>query len=54
MKKIFVVLCIVLNLYSVEFQPIHSSVQLYFESKNFDNSKQKTDGVVYGVGRICI
>lgn len=40
----------VLNLYGVEFQPIHSSTQLYFESKDFDNSKQKTNGMVYGVG----
>ncbi|HIP14197.1 MAG TPA: hypothetical protein EYG74_01760 [Sulfurimonas autotrophica] len=50
MKKIFTFLCIALNLYGVEFQPIHSSMQLYFESKDFDNSKQKIDGVVYGIG----
>ena len=35
---------------AVEIQTIHSSVQTYFENKDFTNSKQKDDGVVYGVG----
>jgi len=50
MKKIFIFLFSTLNLYSIEFQPIHSSAQLYFENKNFENSKQKIDGKVIGVG----
>ena len=31
-------------------QTIHSSVSTYYENKTFTNSKQKEDGVVYGVG----
>ncbi len=50
MKKILVCLLLVLNLYGVEFQPVHSSAQFYMESKDFDNSRQKIDGVVYGIG----
>jgi len=34
---------------AVEFQTIHSSVQLYVEDKRFENSKQKNDGNIYGV-----
>ncbi len=50
MKKFFIPLLLTLNLYCVEFQPIHSSVQFYLENKNFTNSKQKIDGKVVGVG----
>jgi len=31
-------------------QTIHSSVSSYYETKNFTNSKQKNDAIVYGVG----
>ncbi len=31
-------------------QTIHSSIVTYVESKNFTNSVQKEDGVVYGIG----
>ncbi len=31
-------------------ETVHSSLSTYFESKDFTNSKQKKDGVVYGVG----
>ncbi len=38
-----------LNLFADSSQTIHSSASLYYEMKDFSNSKQKTDGVVYGV-----
>jgi hypothetical protein len=31
-------------------QTIHSSIVTYAESKNFENSVQKEDGIVYGIG----
>jgi len=31
-------------------QTIHSSIVTYVESKNFENSVQKEDGIVYGIG----
>lgn len=31
-------------------EPIHSSVTSYYESLNFKNSKQKTDGAAIGIG----
>ena len=30
--------------------PVHSSISTYFETKDYDSSKQKKDAVVYGVG----
>lgn len=37
-----------LNLFADSSQTIHSSASLYYEMKDFSNSKQKSDGVVYG------
>lgn len=38
-----------LSIHAVEMQPVHSSVQTYIENKTFENSVQKTDGMVYGI-----
>jgi len=40
----------ILNVYAIEFQTIHSSIHSYIENKTFENSKQKNDGVIFGVG----
>jgi len=50
MKRILLLAFMVMNANAVEFQTIHSSAQVYFENKNFKNSKQKIDGNVYGIG----
>jgi hypothetical protein len=39
-----------LNLSALETQTVHSSASLYYEMKDFTNSKQKLDGSVIGVG----
>ncbi len=43
------ILLLVLSTY-LGAQTIHSSIVSYVESKNFENSVQKEDGVVYGLG----
>ena len=35
---------------AIEYEPVHSSLLLYMESKDFANSKQKLDGKVFGIG----
>jgi len=40
----------ILNVYAVEFQTVHSSMHSYIENIKFENSKQKNDGVVFGIG----
>lgn len=47
-KIIAILLLCSLNLFAA--QTVHSSASLYYEMKDFSNSKQKYDGVVYGVG----
>ena len=49
-KKALFFFSFVLSLHAVEFHPIHSSLQAYVENLNFDHSKQKIRGNVYGVG----
>ena len=49
-KKFLVLFYVTISLYGIEFQPVHSSMLFYMESKDFDNSKQKIDGNVYGIG----
>ena len=49
MKKQILSILLLTNLNALETQTIHSSVSLYYEMKEFSNSKQKTDGVVYGI-----
>ncbi len=49
-KKALFFFSMVLSLHAVEFQPIHSSLQAYFENLNFEHSKQKISGKVYGIG----
>ncbi|MDY0121351.1 MAG: hypothetical protein RBR54_05345 [Sulfurimonas sp.] len=44
----FIVLLFTTALFAA--QPIHSSLSLYTEDMSFTNSKQKTDGRVYGLG----
>jgi len=48
-KIITILLLTTLSLFAVETQTVHSSASLYYEMKEFSNSKQKTDGVVYGI-----
>ena len=50
MKKSILLLGTVLSLHAVEFQPVHSSVQTYIESRDFSHSKQKIEGNLYGIG----
>ncbi len=47
MTKFLLLLALLAQLHA---QTIHSSVSTYYENKTFSNSKQKEDGVVYGVG----
>jgi len=43
------ILLLVLSTY-LSAQTIHSSIVTYIESKDFENSVQKEDGVIYGIG----
>lgn len=51
MKKSLLIIIFLSNitLFAVETQTVHSSASLYYEMKNFSNSLQKDDGVLYGV-----
>lgn len=44
------ILLLTLSTFLLAQEVVHSSVSTYFESKTIDNSKQKEDGVVYGIG----
>ena len=48
----YILLLITLNTFAFALaqEDVHSSVSTYYENKTFKNSKQKEDGVVYGVG----
>lgn len=51
MKKLLPILLLTkLALFSAETEPLHSSANIYYEMKDFSNSKQKSDGVAYGAG----
>lgn len=50
LQLIPLMLLISLNLFAVETQAIKADASLYYEMKEFSNSKQKSAGVVYGVG----
>lgn len=50
MKKFIGTFLSAVVLYGVEYEPVHSSLLLYMESKDFANSKQKLDGKVFGIG----
>ena len=46
----YILLLITLTTFAIAQEVVHSSVSTYYENKTFKNSKQKEDGVVYGVG----
>ncbi len=43
-------LLLLISTFLLANEVIHSSVSTYYENRTFTNSKQKKDGVVYGVG----
>ena len=48
-KQILILLLSALSLFAIESQHVHSSASIYYEMKDFSNSVQKNDGVIYGV-----
>jgi hypothetical protein len=49
MKFILLLLLLNISLWATS-QTVHSSIITYVESKNFENSVQKEDGKIYGIG----
>ena len=50
MKKLVYFLFFIVNVYAVEFQTVHSSIHSYIENMKVENSKQRNDGIVFGIG----
>jgi len=46
----YILLLITLSTYLLAIETVHSSLSAYVESKTYSGSKQKEDGIVYGLG----
>jgi len=50
MNRLLLLCFTALPLFGAEEQTLHSSLQGYYEHRIYTNSKQKTDGKIYGIG----